>query len=179
MTRKWLSLCAAVIVMSATAAGQFGAVPADESPIAREVRHEILTLPLYSVFDDVKYQVNGNEVTLGGWVTRPVLKTVIGKRVAMIPGVEKVDNQVTVLPLLSSDNALRIQLYNTIYGNFALQRYAYNSVPPIRIIVNFGRVTLDGVVNTKLDKRLAVTQASLVPGVLGKITDDLRVDPNG
>ncbi len=179
MTRKMTSIFAVAILMSAVLLGQNGVATEGQQYIAREVRHEILTLPLYSVFDDVKYEVNGSAVTLGGWVTRPVLKRTIGNEVSKIEGVEKVDNQITVLPLLSSDNALRIELYNAIYGNFALQRYAFNSIPPIRIIVNFGRVTLDGVVNTQLDKRLAVTQASQVPGVLGKITDNLRIDSEG
>lgn len=176
--RKLMILLAAVAMMTMVG-GQFGKAATSDSEIAREVRHEVLTLPLYSVFDDVKYEVNGSEVTLGGWVTRPVLKRNIGNRVSGISGVEKVNNQITVLPMLNSDNTLRVELYNAIYGNPALQRYAFNSIPPIRIIVNFGRVTLDGVVNTKLDKQIAVTQASQVPGVIGKVTDDLKVENQG
>ena len=134
---------------------------------------------LYSVFDDIKYQVNGSEVTLTGWVTRPVLKRAIGTRISQIEGVEKVDNQIDVLPLLSSDNAIRIAVYNAVYGNPALQRYAFNSIPPVRIIVKFGRVTLDGVVNTTLDKKIAVMMASQVTGVIGRVTDNISIDPKG
>lgn len=179
MTRKLVGILAAGILTSVALLAQNGTATEGQGYVAREVRHEILTLPLYSVFDDILYQINGSEVTLTGWVTRPVLKRVIQTRVSQIEGVEKVDNKIDVLPLLSSDNALRIAVYNAVYGNPALQRYAFNSIPPIRIIVNFGRVTLIGVVNTVLDKKLAVMMASQVTGVIGKVTDDISIDPNG
>ncbi|MGA3328569.1 MAG: BON domain-containing protein, partial [Terriglobia bacterium] len=92
--------------------------------IAKEVRHEILMLPYYDVFDDIKFSVNGYDVTLAGQVTNPTLKKDAENVVKHIEGVEKVDNQIEVLPLSTMDDELRLRLYRTIYGFPALEKYA-------------------------------------------------------
>src|ERR1039458_4264080 len=84
--------------------------------IQREVRHELLMLPYFTVFDNLTYEVNGYDVTLRGQVTRPVLKSDAEKAVKGIEGVEKIDNQIEVLPLSPMDDGLRVNLYRTIYG---------------------------------------------------------------
>src|SRR5205085_9811662 len=101
--------------------------------LSREVRHELVMLPYYGVFDNLGYKVNGNTVTLVGQVTRPTLKSDAGNVVKRIEGVEKVDNQIQVLPLSPMDDKLRLAAYRAIYSQTGLEKYALQSVPPIHI----------------------------------------------
>src|SRR5271157_4566814 len=133
--------------------------------IAREVRHELIMLPYYGVFDDLAYTVNGGTVTLYGRVTRPTLKSDAGNVVKQIEGVTKVDNQIEVLPLSGMDDRIRMAEYRAIFGEPALSRYALQAVPPIHIIVDNGNVTLVGVVANESDKNLAGIRANGVSGV--------------
>jgi hyperosmotically inducible protein len=151
------------------------AVPARaEERIRREVRHEIVTLPYFGVFDNMSYKVEGYKVTLMGQVTRPTLKSDIGNVVKRIEGVEKVDNQIEVLPVSTMDDQLRLALYRAIYGYSALERYAMPVIKPIRIIVKNGNVTLEGVVDNEGDKNLANMRANGVSGVFS-VTNNLVV----
>jgi hyperosmotically inducible protein len=142
--------------------------------IAKEVRHEIIMLPYYGVFDDIKYSVNGYDVTLMGQVTNPTLKRDAENVVKHIEGVEKVDNQIEVLPLSNFDDGLRLRLYRAIYGFPALEKYAMPVIKPIRIIVKNGHVTLEGVVDNQTDKDMAGLRANGVSGVFS-VTNNLVV----
>jgi hyperosmotically inducible protein len=142
--------------------------------IAKEVRHEILMLPYYDVFDDIKFSVNGYDVTLAGQVTNPTLKKDAENVVKHIEGVEKVDNQIEVLPLSTMDDELRLRLYRTIYGFPALEKYAMPVIKPIRIIVKNGHVTLEGVVDNQTDKDMAALRANGVSGIFS-VTNNLMV----
>ena len=142
--------------------------------IAKEVRHEIIMLPYYGVFDDIKFSVNGYEVTLMGQVTNPTLKHDAENVVKHIEGVEKVDNQIEVLPPSAMDDGLRLRLYRAIYGFPALEKYAMPVIKPIRIIVKTGNVTLEGVVDTQADKDMANLRANGVSGVFS-VTNNLVV----
>jgi len=145
--------------------------------IVKEVRHELLMLPTLDVFDYLAYKVDGYDVTLLGQVTRPTLKSDAERAVKSIEGVEKIDNQIEVLPPSPMDDRIRIQLYNAIYGYAPLQKYALGVQKPIRIIVNSGRVTLEGVVDTQADKDTAGIRANGVSGIFG-VTNRLQVVPN-
>jgi hyperosmotically inducible protein len=142
--------------------------------IVKEVRHEIIMLPYYGVFDDIKYSVNGYDVTLAGQVTNPTLKQDAGNVVKHIEGVEKVDNQIEVLPPSSMDDGLRLRLYRTIYGFPALEKYAMPVIKPIRIIVKSGNVTLEGVVDSQADKDMVGLRANGVSGIFS-VTNNLVV----
>ncbi|HZO99930.1 MAG TPA: BON domain-containing protein [Terriglobia bacterium] len=133
--------------------------------IQREVRHELLMLPYYNVFDILSYRVDGDAVTLMGYVTDPVLKKDAENVVKRIEGVEKVVNQIEVLPVSTMDDQLRLRLYRAIYGYPALERYSMPVIKPIRIIVKNGNVTLDGVVDSQADKNLVGLRANGVSGV--------------
>jgi len=148
--------------------------PKAEERIQKEVRHQILLLPYLSVFDNIAYQVNGYDVTLLGQVTRPVVKSDAEHAVKSIEGVEKVTNQIEVLPPSSFDDGLRIQLFRAIYGFPSLQRYALPVVKPIRIIVKSGHVTLEGVVDSEADKNTAGIRANTVPNIF-EVKNNLRV----
>jgi len=132
--------------------------------IIREVRHELLMLPYFGVFDYIAFKVDGDTVTLMGQVVRPTLKSDAENAVKRIEGVEKVDNQIEVLPPSSMDDQLRTRLFRTIYGEPGLEKYALGVQKPIRIIVKNGHVALEGVVDTQGDKDLAGIRAKTVPG---------------
>jgi hyperosmotically inducible protein len=117
--------------------------------ITKEVRHELLMLPYFSVFDNLAYKVDGYNVTLLGQVTRPTLKSDAENVVKRIEGVEHVDNQIEVLPASPADDRIRRQLYGAIYGDPMLQKYAMGVQQPIRIIVRNGNVTLEGTVDNE------------------------------
>lgn len=133
--------------------------------IIKEVRHELLMLPYVGVFDNLAYRVDGYNVTLMGQVVRPVTKSDAEGAVKHIEGVEKVDNQIEVLPPSPQDDRIRRQLFRAIYGYPALQRYALGVQKPIRIVVKNGHVALEGVVDSEADKNLAGIRANGVPGV--------------
>jgi hyperosmotically inducible protein len=149
--------------------------PAGEDRLVREVRHELVMLPYYGVFDNLEFRVQGHTVVLMGQVTKPTLKSDAGNVVKRIEGVEKVDNQIEVLPLSPMDDRIRIAVYRTIYGDPSLNRYALQAVPPIHIIVENGKVTLVGVVANQSDKDLAALRANTVSGVFS-VTNSLRVE---
>ena len=142
--------------------------------IKKEVRHELLMLPYLGVFDNLAYKVDGYNVTLIGQVTRPTLKSDAENVVKKIEGVEKVDNQIEVLPPSPMDDQLRRRLYRAIYGFPSLQKYSLGVQQPIRIIVKGGNVSLEGVVDNEADKNTAGIRAKSVSGVFG-VTNNLQV----
>src|ERR1700722_7233906 len=142
--------------------------------IVREVRHELLMLPYFGVFDNIAFRVDGSTVTLMGQVVRPSLKSDAENSVKHIEGVEKVDNQIEVLPPSSMDDRLRLELYRAIYGYPPLEKYALGVQKPIRIIVKNGHVTLEGVVDNDGDKNFAGLRANGVSGVFS-VTNNLQV----
>lgn len=143
--------------------------------LVREVRHELVMLPYYDVFDNLAFKVDGSNVTLMGQVTRPTVKTDAGRVVKSIEGVTAVDNQIEVLPLSPNDDRIRMAVNRAIYGQTALQRYGMRSVPPIHIIVKNGNVTLEGVVANQGDKNIAGIQANGVSGVFS-VKNNLAVE---
>ncbi len=162
-----------------TPAGYTGNVAAhaglyNQNRIAREVRHELVMLPYYGVFDNLAFRVNGDTVTLLGQVTRPTLKSDAENVVKNIEGVRRVMNDIEVLPLSPMDDRIRLAVYRSIYGYAGLDRYGLQAVPPIHIIVRNGNVTLEGVVGTEMDRNLANMRANQVAGVFS-VKNNLQV----
>lgn len=144
--------------------------------ISREVRHELVMLPYYGVFDNLAFKVSPEgAVTLYGSVTRPTLKSSAEKVVKDIEGVEKVENQIDVLPVSPNDDRLRRATYASIYGQQGLDRYALLAVPSIHIIVKNGNVTLEGVAANEADRNLAGIRAQGVSGVFS-VKNNLRLE---
>ena len=133
--------------------------------LTREVRHQLLLLPYYSVFDNLQFKIDGDKVTLLGQVSRPSLKSDAENAVKSVEGVAKVDNQIEVLPTSPMDDQLRRAVFRAIYGEGELSRYGWSAQPSIHIIVNNGNVTLEGVVDNDTDRNLANLRASQVPNV--------------
>jgi hyperosmotically inducible periplasmic protein len=145
--------------------------------LVRQVRNELVTLPYYGVFDWLEGEVKGDgTVILRGQVVRPTTKSDAEGRVKDIEGVERVVNEIEVLPLSPNDDRIRLAVYRALFNyNSPLFRYATQAVPPIHIIVRNGRVTLKGVVASKNDSNLANIRARGVPGVF-EVTNQLQVE---
>jgi hyperosmotically inducible protein len=144
--------------------------------IVREVRHELVMLPFYGVFDNLAYQVAPDgTVTLTGQVSRPTLKSDAESAVKHIEGVERVVNTIEVLSVSPNDDRIRRAAYRAIYGNSVLSQYQLRAVPPIHIIVNKGHITLEGVVARQMDKQIAGMQANGVHDAFS-VTNNLRVE---
>jgi len=148
--------------------------PESQDKLVREIRHELIMLPYYNVFDNLTFGLSGRTVTLNGQVVQPVTKSDAEKAVKRIEGVEKVINNIEILPPSNMDDRIRRQAYNAIYSYGPLFKYGNMAVPPIHIIVKNGRITLDGVVDSEGDKNYAGMRANQVPGTFG-VTNNLRV----
>jgi len=141
----------------------------------KKVRKELVTLPYYGVFDNLEYQINGDTVTLSGQVVRPTTRTDAARRVSKIEGVERVINNIEVLPVSQFDDSIRVRAYRAIFRSGSLYRYAMGANPSIHIIVKNGNVTLEGVVSSRMDGQLAYMAANGLPGVFS-VTNNLRVE---
>ena len=178
-----LSRVAAAVVAVVIAASAAVAAPADSSAqrmayeqLAKKVRKELVTLPWYGVFDNLAYEIDGSTVRLYGQVVRPTTRTDAERRVRKLAGVERVVNQIEVLPLSSFDDSIRVATYRTLFGwNSPLFRYGRGVNPSIHIVVNRGHMTLEGVVANEGDRRLAYILANSVPGVFS-VTNNLRAE---
>ena len=143
--------------------------------MTKKVRKELVTLPFFSVFDNLAFKVEEGTVTLYGQVTRPSLRKDAARVVERIAGVEEVVNQIEVLPLSNFDDQIRFATYRAIYRQPGLDRLSLMATPPIRIIVKNGNVTLEGVVNNKGDATRAFIAANGVSNVFS-VKNNLRVE---
>ncbi|HXJ92929.1 MAG TPA: BON domain-containing protein [Terriglobia bacterium] len=152
--------------------------PENATVLAREVRHQLLMLPYYSIFDDLYFEVNGSAVTLeGACPPEPPydIKSDAENVVKRIPGVTQVINNIKLLPLSDMDWQIRRAEARAIYGDSEIgMKYGYQAVPSIHIIVDNGHVTLEGVVDDQFDDTLIRTRANAVPNVFS-VTDNLVV----
>ncbi len=146
--------------------------------LARKIRHELVTLPYYGVFDNLGYSINGSTVTLYGEVVRPTTRSSAEGRVKRLAGVAQVVNNIKVLPLSGADDRIRFATYRSIAQTGGLFRYLQGANPSIHIVVDRGHVTLEGVVSNKGDKTLANMAARQVPGAFS-VTNNLRVEGEG
>lgn len=147
---------------------------ATQTEMAKKVVKEILSLPYYDVFDSIKFKIEGNTVTLLGSVMQPTTKESAENVVEDIEGVEKVVNNIEVLPLSRFDDTIRYRTWRSISNKGSLYRYLIGVNPPMRIIVNDGRVTLEGFVNSKADSDLAYIAAREVPGTFA-VENNLQI----
>ena len=141
----------------------------------KKIRKELVTLPFYSVFDNLSFKLEDGTVTLYGQVSRPSLKGDAKRVVQKVAGVEEVVNKIEVLPLSNFDDRIRLATFRAIYRQPGLDRLGLQAVPPIHIIVKNGNVTLEGVVPTKSDATRAFIAANGVFGVFS-VTNNLRIE---
>jgi hyperosmotically inducible periplasmic protein len=149
--------------------------PEGENRLLQEVRHQLVMLPYYTIFDDLAFRVDGGTVTLLGDVTNPTLKSDAENVVKHIEGVTQVNNQIQVLPPSPMDEQIRRAVFRVIYGDPAIgDRYGHQALPSIHIIVKNGHVKLEGVVANQGDKNLINVRANSVPNVFS-VENDLQV----
>src|ERR1700726_2273341 len=157
-------LLTSAVIISASASARSQETKSGQN-IVREVRHQLLLLPYYSVFDNLAFKVDGDHVTLEGQVTNPTLKHDAEAAVKSIESISGVTNNLEVLPPSPMDDQLRHALYRAIYGDPTLSKYSWSSVASIHIIVKNGNVTLVGVVDNEADKNLVNLRVNAVPNV--------------
>jgi hyperosmotically inducible protein len=168
MTKKLLTVTAIMLISVFYITPSTSATtPQVNARTVRQIRHELVTLPYYGVFDWLTFELQPDgAVVLRGQVVRPTTKSDAGSRVREVDGVKQVANEIEVLPNSPSDDRLRVALYRSIYGsNSPLFRYATQAIPSIHLIVNRGHATLKGVVASKGDAQLAYMRARGVSGL--------------
>ena len=147
-------------------------------PLEEQVRHKLVMLPRYGVFDDLKFKIDGDKVTLSGQVAQPILKADAAAALKKIEGVSEVVNNIEVLPLSPYDDQLRFAVYRAVFQdpNFT-SRYGFSALPSIRILVKNGNVQLTGAVSSEFDRTMAVMRAR---GVFGSfnLENNLQVVKN-
>lgn len=174
------SILLLALYVPAFAAGPSANAPQQQSQsnmtdLEKKVRTELVTLPYYTVFDNLEFKIeNGDTVVLSGQVVWPYLKDDAESAVKTVKGVEKVINNIEVLPWLPLDNKIRRREFFAIYSSVGFENYAIQAIPPIHIIVNNGHVTLVGWVDDEMDKNLAGIAANQVPQVFS-VTNNLKV----
>jgi hyperosmotically inducible periplasmic protein len=185
MNKEFRALFTAVFIAATLIAASSPTVASAKAPakpqnepkaknLVKEVRHQLVLLPYYSVFDNLAYKIEGDKVILEGQVVRPTLKSDAEAAVKNIEGVSTVINNIEVLPVSPIDDQIRRAVYRAIYGEASLFRYSTSAVPSIHIIVKNGNVTLEGVADNESDKNLAGLRANGVPNVFS-VKNNLQV----
>jgi hyperosmotically inducible protein len=176
LTMKNRCLALLGIGLLATASLHAALSRAEETPppIEKKIRKAVLGSVWYGVFDIVTFDVKGSEVFLNGAVMMPVTKQDIIKRITRIPEVTKVTDQIEVLPVSSMDNAIRRMLHRKLYVTADMYRYLMGPFPGIHIIVKRGHVSLEGIVSSEADRRMALMASRGIPGVFS-LTNNLLV----
>ena len=172
---KLIAIVAAIAIAASAAVAAPASSASSDFQIMSKVRKQLVMIPSYGVFDNLAYKIDGSTVTLYGQVVRPTTRKEAEKRVARLEGVERVVNKIEVLPLSTFDDSIRARAYRTIFRTGSLYRYALGANPSIHIVVNRGRVTLEGVVANKMDSQLAYMAANQVPGVFA-VTNNLQIE---
>jgi hyperosmotically inducible protein len=172
LKRIWVFAMA--MAMSASVVTASSGEPRKNLQIYNDISKAVNRYAYFTIFDDVDVAVKDGVVTLTGKVTMPYKRDEIGKRVAKIDGVSEVHNQIGVLPVSQFDDQLRHRIARSIYGNANFSNYAIMANPPIHVIVEHGRVTLTGVVNSDVDRMLARSLATQF-GTMS-VTNNLKTD---
>ena len=156
MTTKIMAVALMLLALAAPARAAGDA----NLQLFRDVQKQVLQYPHFTIFDSVKAEFDNGVVTLHGKVTMPYKRSDIEKRIARVDNVTQVNNRIEVLPVSQFDDDLRFRIARAIYGNSSFWRYASMVNPPIHIVVERGHVTLEGVVDSNVDRMLARSLAS-------------------
>jgi hyperosmotically inducible periplasmic protein len=175
------SFMSKLMLGAALVAGIAGAATKDngdhsDAAVANRIAHEIRMYPRYTIWDNINVRVNDGNVELMGQVSQPYKKADLARLAQSVAGVRSITNELQVLPLSNFDDQLRLQVARAIYRDPVLSRYGIQAVPPIHIIVNNGRVTLEGVVNNEMEKNVAGIRANGAGLSFGQVVNNLRVE---
>jgi len=171
-----LMLASALLVAASAVASTDVPAASPDAQIAQKIGHEIRMYSRYTLWDNVAVRVREGDVELQGQVSQPFKKADLGRIAQHVPGVRSVTNDLEVLPTSFSDDRLRVQVARAIFRDPVLSRYSLQAVPPIHIIVDNGHVTLEGVVNTEMEKNVAGIRASGAGLSFGQVINNLQVE---
>ena len=173
---RTISACAAGLILTANIAlaAPEGQGDRKDFQVAKDIATAVQRYSQFTIFDDVGANVKDGVVTLTGKVTMPYKRSDLEKRIAKVDGVRSVDDQISVLPVSQFDDELRYRIARSIYNNSSFWNYAIMPNPPIHIVVEHGRVTLTGVVQSEVDRMLARSLATQF-GALS-VTNALKTD---
>lgn len=163
-----------LMLVALVAAPTFAQDERKDLQIFKDVSNAVTRYTRFTIFDDVSASIDQGVITLSGKVTMPYKRDDIENRVAKVPGVKRVENSITVLPVSIYDDELRYRVARAIYGNSAFWQYATMSNPPIHVIVEHGNITLTGVVNNNVERMMARSLASGFGGF--SLTSQLKTD---
>lgn len=149
---------AATFAQGATAAGQ--AAERKDLQVFNDIAEQVNRYTQLTIFDSISASVNDGKVVLTGWVTMPYKRDDLERRVRKVDGITALDNKIGVLPVSQFDDDLRFRIARAIYSHSSFWNYAAMANPPIRVVVNRGHVTLEGVVNSNVERMLARSLAS-------------------
>jgi hyperosmotically inducible protein len=156
------TLCATLFVLLLAVTSAF----AEQTPerkdlqVFNDIADQVNRYTQLTIFDSISASVDDGRVVLSGWVTMPFKKDDLERRVRKVDGVMTVDNKIGVLPVSQFDDELRFRIARAIYSHSSFWNYAAMANPPIRVVVNRGRVTLEGVVQSNVERMLARSLAS-------------------
>ena len=174
MLKPIMTGAAALLLATTLSAASNNTIDRKDFQVAKDVATSVDRYTQFTIFDDINAYVKDGVVTLSGKVTMPYKRNDIAKRVAKIDGVKAVHDEIAVLPVSQFDDELRYRIARSIYGNSNFWNYAIMPNPPIHIVVENGRVTLTGVVQSEVDRALARSLATQF-GVLS-LENDLKTD---
>ena len=163
-----------LLTANVTLAAQTSESDRKDFQVAKDIAKTVQRYSRFTIFDDVSANVKDGMVTLTGKVTMPYKRDDIAKRIAKVDGVRGVSDQIDVLPVSQFDDELRYRIARSIYNNSNFWNYAIMPNPPIHIVVEHGRVTLTGVVQSDVDRALARSLATQF-GALS-VTNSLKTD---
>ncbi len=159
MKALFASLFVGVFVLSATPAFSQD-IERKDLQVFNDIADQVNRYTQLTIFDSISASVTEGHVVLSGWVTMPYKRDDIEKRVRKVEGANVVDNKIGVLPVSQFDDELRFRIARAIYSHSLFWNYAAMANPPIRVVVNRGRVTLEGVVQSNVERMLARSLAS-------------------
>ncbi len=168
-------LMSAALMLGASKTAKLQTV--SDAAIGTELHREIVAYAHCTVFDAVAYQVNDGRVSLSGVVTDPSKKKAMEDLARSIRGVTAVNDNIQALSNSPVDNRIRSEVAQAIYGNPVFDHYASEQQQPVRILVDHGRVTLQGVVQSDLEKKVAGLNAGTAGLRNGPVVNDLEVVP--
>jgi len=168
------SVVALAVSVNVAAATSAGTPDKKDFQLLKDIATSVDRYTQFTIFDDINARVKDGYVTLSGKVTMPYKRDDIERRVSKIDGVVGLRDEITVLPVSTFDDDLRFKIARSIYGHSNFWNYAIMPNPPIHIVVEHGRVTLTGVVNSEVDRMLARSLASQFNAFA--VTSELKTD---
>jgi hyperosmotically inducible protein len=163
-----------VVLLVACASPAFAQPERKDLQVFNDIADQVNRYTQLTIFDSISASVTDGRVVLTGWVTMPYKRDDLERRVRKVAGIGEVDNKIGVLPVSQFDDDLRFRIARAIYGHSLFWNYAMMANPPIRIVVNRGRVTLEGVVQSNVERMLARSLASGFPAF--EVKNALKTD---